>query len=172
MKNMRNQQALNSITVIVDTREHEHANDHILEYLAENNIPFIRRKLEFGDYSFEVSGQSYEQKIAIERKMNLTELSGNVSQNRERFENELQRAKDACAKLVLMVEGGWWQGIIEHKYRTGLSEKSFLASLFAFQYRYDLETQFIPGKYAGMFIYNTFYYFLRNELKEQEASAV
>jgi hypothetical protein len=106
-----------------------------------------------------------EQRIAIERKHNLDELSGNLAQNRDRFERELERAQTDGAKLILMVEDGSWDKIIEHKYRTELSEKSYLASLFTFVHRYNIDIQFIPAYFAGMFIYSQFYYFLREELK-------
>jgi len=169
MTNASLQQILNSITIIIDTREHSEGNSaNIIAYLDSKGIKHVQRCLKFGDYSFEVDGQSYENKIAIERKANLTEVSGNLAQNRERFENEFQRAKDAGAKLILMVENGSYQEIIEHKYRTNLAEKSFLASLFAFQYRYGLDIQFVSSKYSGMFIHSQFYYFLREILKNAE----
>jgi ERCC4-type nuclease len=163
---------LNSMSIICDSREHEHANDHILDYFSAHNIQFVRRKLDFGDYSFEIPDRSFETAIAIERKMNLTELSGNLCQNRERFEAEFSRAKEAGAKMILMIEDIGWTGILEHKYRTGLNEKSFYASLMAFQHRYDLNIQFVPKKYAGLYIYSTFYYYLREIIKDQEAAAV
>jgi ERCC4-type nuclease len=163
---------LNLMTIIVDTREHEHANDHIIGYFDKHNIPYVRRKLDFGDYSFEIPHVSYENKIAIERKMSLTELSGNVAQHRDRFEAEFTRAKKAGAKLILMVENGGWDKIAEHNYRTALSEKSFLASLFSFQHRYGIDIQFVPKKYAGMYICGTFHYYLRNEIKEMEGVAI
>ena len=170
MTDKRLSEILQGITVIIDTREHTEGNcANIMAYFDSNGIKYTQRCLKFGDYSFEVNGESYENRFVLERKSGLTELSGNISQARARFESELQKSKDASAKLVLMVEGGGWQGIIEHKYRTGLSEKSFMASLLSFSNRYGIEVQFIPAKYAGMFIYNQFYYYLRNELKQLEA---
>jgi ERCC4-type nuclease len=172
MTNTSLQQILNSITIICDTREHNDDGNciNILTYFDNNKIPYIRRKLDFGDYSFEAEGQSYEQKLAIERKMNLTELSGCLAQSRERFEAELIRSKEAHAKLILLCEDGSYQGIIEHKYRTALSEKSFMASIFTYIHRYGIDVQFIPAKYAGAFIHGTFYYYLRNLLKEADST--
>jgi ERCC4-type nuclease len=163
---------LKGITIIVDTRENE--NLHITDYFKAKGLNFIERKLEYGDYSFlspsipELGFDepfSMEQRFAIERKHSMDELSGNLAQSRERFERELERAQADRAKLILMVEGGSWDKIIEHKYRTDLNEKSYLASLFTFVHRYNIDIQFIPAKYAGMFIFSQFYYFLRNELK-------
>lgn len=172
MTDKRITEILKGITIIVDIRENE--NRHIIEYFKSKGLNFIERKLEYGDYSFLCPSIpdlgfeepfSMEQRIAIERKHSLDELSGNLAQNRERFERELERAQSDRAKLILMVEGGSWDKIIEHKYRTDLNEKSYLASLFTFIHRYNIDIQFIPAKYAGIFIYSQFYYFLREEIK-------
>ncbi len=173
MTDRRMTEILRGITVIIDTRENEYK--HITDYFSSKGIPFISRKLEFGDYSFlspaipelNISKPiSFENRLVIERKSGLTELSGNLAQYRERFENELQRAKEVGAKLILMVENGSYENILNHKYRTALNEKSYMASLFSFSHRYNIDVQFIPAKYAGMFIYGQFYYMLREELKE------
>ena len=158
------QTILNSITIIVDTREN--ANSHITGYFTQNGIKFIERALKFGDYSCEVDGISYENKVVLERKADIVELSGNLAQNRVRFENELTKAKEAGAKLVLMVENGSFERIIEHKYNTDLSEKSFLATLFTYSHRYNLDINFIEKRYSGLFIYYQLYYWVRNYLKE------
>lgn len=164
---------LKEMTVIVDTRENE--NYHITEYFDKNGIKYIERKLDFGDYSFIAPAIpeagitepfTFENRIAVERKASLVELSGNLSQQRQRFENELMRAKEAKAKLILMVENGSYEKIINHQYQTDFNERSYMASLFSFARRYDVDVQFIPSKYAGMFIYSQLYYFFRNELKE------
>jgi ERCC4-type nuclease len=176
MTDKRIAEILKGITIIVDTRENE--NLHITDYFNAKGLNYMERKLEYGDYSFlspsipELGFEesfSMEFRIAIERKHDLTELSGNLAQSRDRFERELERAQSDRAKLILMVEGGSWDRIIEHKYRTDLNEKSYLASLFTFIHRYNIDIQFIPVKYAGMFIYSQFYYFLRQELKSLEA---
>lgn len=176
MTDKRIQEILKNMTIIVDTREQE--NSHITDYFDRFNINHISRKLDYGDYSFEApvipeiglnEQMSFERRIVFERKHSLDELSGNLAQSRERFENELDRAKTDRAKLILMVEDGAWQKIIKHEYRTDLSEKSYLASLFSFQARYGIEVQFIDKNLAGWLICSTFKYFLRNELKQLEA---
>lgn len=167
----RMNEILKELTVIIDTREQDL---HVAEYFQKNGINYIHRALKFGDYSF-ISPAipefginepfSFENRIVFERKGDLTELSGNLSQGRERFENELQRAKDAGAKLILLTEDGSYEQILRHNYRTDLNERSYIASLFAFQARYGIEVQFVPRKQVGWYIYNTFKYVLREELK-------
>ena len=43
---------LKSITILVDTREHDGCNDHILNYLDAKKVPWKKSKLGYGDYSF------------------------------------------------------------------------------------------------------------------------
>jgi len=157
---------LENLTIIVDTREKE--NKNILQYLSNKNISYIRRKLDFGDYSYMIDDLSYENEFSIERKMSLTELSGNIAQYRDRFERELQRAKESNAKLILLVENGSYDDILQHNYKTELTEKSYIASLFSFSNRYNLDINFINKKYAGLFIYHACYYHARERLKESE----
>lgn len=173
MKDAQIKMILKSITVIVDSREQE--NTHITDYFDRNKIAYVSRKLDYGDYSLicpaiHNSGfnepVSFEKSIAVERKNSLEELSGNLGQGRERFEREMERAQEDMANLILMVEEGSWEKICTHQYGTDLSEKSFAASLFSFQHRYNLNVQFIPSKLAGWFIYSQMVYFLREELKQ------
>lgn len=167
----RVKEILSNISIIVDTRENENYN--ITSFFDKYKIPYVETCLKFGDYSFicppipEIGFNtevSFEKRIVVERKANLTELSGNLAQNRERFEREMQRAMTEKARFILMVEDGDYQKIVEHKYRTDLNPTSYYASLFSFQARYNINIQFIPSKMAGWFIYNTFKYFLREEL--------
>jgi len=161
---------LKSLTVIVDTREKE--NGHITGYFQEKGIPYITQALSFGDYSYKLPACPeldinrdiyFIGDIAVERKASLEELSGNVAQQRERFENEFLRA-GGC-DITLLVEDGSYSDIINHKYGTQLSEKAFLASLMTWEQRYNVRTAFMGREYAGAFIYSRFYYHLREFLK-------
>ena len=59
------------------------------------------RKLDFGDYAF--SSKAATCNCYIERKM-LSDFIGTMSGGYERFINEIERAKDADAYLVILVE--------------------------------------------------------------------
>jgi ERCC4-type nuclease len=173
MTDKRIAEILKGISIIVDTREQDL---HLVDWFKKYNIPYIQRALKFADYSFECppipeldfnEPVSFEQRIVVERKNGLDELSGCLAQSRERFQKELQKAKDVGAKFILMVEEPQgYEKIMKHQYGTNLSEKSFAASLFTFQARYNIEIQFIPPNMAGWFVYSTFYYYLRSELKD------
>lgn len=163
------QTLLKSITIIIDTREN--ANDHLVKYFDDKKIPHISRKLDFGDYSCYIPANP-ELGIMrdtyfdcyIERKNGLVEISGNLTADRDRFENELIRSKGS--RFILMVEESQgFEKIITHKYDTQYNEKSFLASLFTFGHRYGVDVHFIDKRYAGIFIYQQLYYFVRNALK-------
>lgn len=125
---------LQSIVVLCDTREQE--NKHIIDYFSKKGIKHESMALDVGDYSFYlpenkglgiVKDLYFNNQIAVERKNGLDELSGNLSQNRERFENEFLRA--GTCKMILLVEGGSYEDIINHKYNTSLNEKAILPAL-------------------------------------------
>lgn len=162
---------LKSLIVICDTREQQ--NKHILNYFTKKKIPYKVEKLDVGDYSFMLPKDSklgiikdiyFNNKIVIERKMNLDELANNFTRGRNRLESELLRAKDT--NILLMIENAKYSDIISHKYRSKLSEKAFLGTLKAFESRYNLDVHLIDDDtHSGNFIYYTFYYRLREFLK-------
>lgn len=163
-------QILKTLTVIVDTREKE--NEHILNYLSSKKIPYIEQALSFGDYSYMLPAcpelgigrdMYFTNDIVVERKASLEELSGNLAQKREQFENEFLRARDC--DITLLVERGSLSDIYTHKYQTELKETAFMASLLAWEQRYGIKLQFVHMTHSGQFIYGKFYYHLREILK-------
>ncbi|WP_024834169.1 ERCC4 domain-containing protein [Ruminiclostridium josui] len=160
---------LQSITIVIDTREQN--NKAIIDYFTSKKIPFVTKKLDYGDYTCFLPSNPELGIIRdtyidcyIERKNGLSEISGNLTSDRSRLEEEFQRAKGK--RFILMVEeSAGLEKIIEHKYNTEYNEKSFLASLFSFGHRYRIDIHFIDKKYAGMFIYMQMYYAIRELLK-------
>ena len=145
-----------NITILVDSREKK--NQHILSYFDKRQIPYKVKKLDFADYSFEIDGVSYGNEYSIERKANLNELSGNFTQQRERFAREFERSN---GKITLLIEDSSLNDVLTHNYDTQLTEKSYIASLFTFQHRYNLDVNFIDKKFSGLFIYHQFYYYAK-----------
>lgn len=159
---------LKSIVILCDTREQK--NEHITSYFDNNNIRREEMALKYGDYAFYIPKNDelgiardiyYNGEIVIERKGSLEEISGNLTGDRQRLEDEFLRSR---AKIILMIEATGYDQILKHGYKTELNEKAFIASLFSFKYRYDIDIQFIGKDNAGKFIYNTFYYFLRENI--------
>lgn len=132
-------------------------------------------KLDFGDYSFYIPAildlnifkpTYFNEKIAIERKANLSELNTNVGKHRERFENELKRASNAL--LPLMIEDAHWGLIKDARYRGFIHPNAYIASLMTFMFRYDFNVNFVSKDFAGEFIYKFFYYWLREQFVQEK----
>lgn len=160
---------LQIITIIVDTRENE--NQHLLKYFTDKKIPYVTQKIESGDYSFMIPATPelgvgrdlyFTDKISIERKNSLEEISGNLTNDRLRIESEFIRHK---GKMILLIENADYSDILKHNYKTEYAPASFLATLHSFSERYDIPFTFMKDKRcSGQFIHFTFYYWLRNFL--------
>lgn len=162
---------LKSMIILVDTREQQ--NSHIKAFLDKKKVKYKSKKLDFGDYSFYLPADEeldirrdvyFDKEIVIERKGSLSELAGNLTKDRERFEKELIRKKEA--KLHLMIENGSWLNINSGLYRSEYKPASFLATLYAYMARFNVSVDFINQELSGQFIYSTFYYYLREKLKD------
>nr|WP_296470226.1 ERCC4 domain-containing protein [uncultured Acetatifactor sp.] len=159
---------LKQIVILVDSREKK--NSHILEYFEKNGIAYRKEKLEYGDYTFLIpttDGDIYfHRDCVLERKASLEELSGNLAQERERFEKEFLKAGNDGAKTYLMVEApGGYSDIIAHRYKTEFAPTAYMASLKTWEHRFGCNVQFISPEYSGYYIYSTFVYFAREVLK-------
>ena len=85
--------------MLIDTREKPKAIEGIIRTFDDACVPHIRTKLLVGDY------MDYNNPhIVIDRKQSIAELAKNVTTDRARFINELDRAKAANARLVILVE--------------------------------------------------------------------
>ncbi|MCK8818116.1 ERCC4 domain-containing protein [Natroniella sulfidigena] len=164
-------QLLDSIVILIDTREKK--NNHIINYFDQHEIKYKSKKLDYGDYSFMLPSNEelgiardiyFNDQIVIERKASLEELSGNMTQDRARFENELLRANQAKFILLIEDEEGY-KNILNHNYNTKYNPKAYLAGLMTFQHRYNITIQFLDPATTGNFIRYEFYYYLREYLK-------
>ncbi|MBQ3543404.1 MAG: hypothetical protein IJA34_00190 [Lachnospiraceae bacterium] len=99
----------------------------------------------------------------VERKASLDELSGNLTQNRTRFEEEMATYS---GKKYLLIENATYEDIVKNNYKTKFSNKAFLASIHAFNHRYNLEIMFMPNReITGYYLYGVFTYYLKNILR-------
>ena len=94
------------MTIQIDTREHKHEAERIEKQFDAMGVAHFRSKLYCGDYQSLDNGR-----LVIDRKKDLNELCGNVTQQHERFRRELIRAQTAGIKLIVLCEHG--QGINE-----------------------------------------------------------
>ena len=195
---------IDSMVVMIDTREKKGKHDHIINYLEKKKVKYsTSEKIDSGDYSFYIPKNEsldinrdiyFDKDIVIERKQTLNELAKNLTVGRIAFENELRR-KGTC-KFHLLVENGSWEyinkgeyicyedakeaiekikkrkatetEIKEHliKYTSSFKPEPYLATLFTYQSRYNISINFAKRYLAGQFIYKTFYYYLREVLKD------
>jgi DNA excision repair protein ERCC-4 len=124
-----------SPVILIDTREQE---PQVFERLAS-----IRGTLTTGDYS--VAG--LQDHFSIERKT-VSDLVGCcMDENRERFERELHRLRGYRFKRLLV--GGSEAEILAGNYHSRITPKAVLATLCAFEVRYDLPVVFVPTAQVG-----------------------
>jgi ERCC4-type nuclease len=140
--------------ILVDTREKR--NEHITKQFDNLKIPYRHKKLDFGDYSFEIDGISYENKIVIELKASLDELASNFTSGRDRFRREFERAFGARCKVYLMVENADMSKIEAHNYRSMFSPIAYKKTLETWCHRFQIELVFCKRIDVAKFILNTF----------------
>ena len=154
------QKTLESLTLLLDTREQETAS--LKRRLKDIGLPCKRQKLDFGDYSCELtmpdgSVVGFDKAFSIERKMNIDELATCFTSQRKRFTAEFERAKEAGAKIYLLVENASFEKIIAEKYRSKVSNNALLASIFAFLARYNCQIVFCKPETSGRVIKEILY---------------
>lgn len=163
-------QIMKSMVILIDTREKQC--DHVLNYFDKAGISYIRRALDYGDYSFYIPQNEelaipkdiyFDKKIIVERKGSLEELAGNLTKDRARLEKELSLAP---IHKVMLIENANYSDVINGKYDSKYNNKSFWGSLHSFWFKYNIPSFFMPDiSYSGFFIRGYFEYFLKNYLR-------
>jgi ERCC4-type nuclease len=152
--------ALEGMVVLCDTREQN--TPRLRARLRQIGVPVEREKLDFGDYSAKFplpagGWFSLADKVAIERKMDIDELAHCFCQGRRRFAAEFQRAKDAKAKMYLIVEDANFEKAYAGHYRTNIKPAALLASIFAWLARYECQLLFCRTLTTGAMIRDILY---------------
>lgn len=152
--------------LLIDTREKPKKITGIVDYFDSLQIPHESTKLLFGDYmDWNRPG------IVVDRKHNIAELAKNCTIESARFVRELERAKKAGARLVILVEqnrykteAGEWISIQQlsdliywsSKNTTIRGEKVFRV-LMSWINRYNLSVEFCNKAQTGQRIYEIIY---------------
>ena len=89
------------MTIQVDTREHESEWKRIQRQFDRLGVEYFRSKLDVGDY-MNVDNPT----LIIDRKKDLLEICGNITQQHDRFRRELIRAQKNNIKLIILCEHG------------------------------------------------------------------
>lgn len=163
MEYLQIEECLRSMVILVDTREQP--SERARKRYNAFSFPWRRQKLDYGDYSaaFVLNDSEIQIKAAIERKMNLEELSSCFTQSRDRFKREFERAKQDNASVYLLVENANWEKLLAGHYNTRFNANAFKASIIAWMARYDLKPIFCRSEVSGQLIQEILY----RELKER-----
>lgn len=167
---------LNSITILVDTREHP--GKLFDKRVASFGVPWERHKLDQGDYSYkyiDLDGKEVfmDDSIIIERKMSLNELANNFGKERARFIREFERAKASGTQVHLLVEGDTWEDAYKGTYgndtrhRSRFHHAAMTASLHAWEQRYGLRVKFCNKERTGEMIRDICRYHLKEKLQNE-----
>lgn len=153
--------ALKSMVVLVDTREQD--TPRARKRMGQIGVPIERIALSFGDYSVKCNTLDLRNSVAIERKMDVDELAHCYCQDRKRFVREFERAREAGAKVYLLIENGSLDAVYAGNYRTRVRPFSLTASIMAWLARYECQILFCSEANSGQVIHDILY----RELKER-----
>lgn len=130
------EECLRSMVYCVDSREQPtEALERRLSYLQ----PYVRETLNAGDYTAKTllpDGTWFYVPVAIERKMSLTEIAGNLTRERNRFRAEFNRACERGTRLYVLIEQASWEDAYAGAYRSQMKPQSMIASLLTWSARY------------------------------------
>ena len=158
------------MTIQCDTRERPKELARILKQFDRLDVNYFKSKLYVGDYM-----SLDNPRLVIDRKKDLLELCGNVTQQHERFRDELIRAKEHGIKLIVLCEHGegiqeltdviFWENprlkeadwvmrdghpVKELKYPKATTGEQLFKSLCTITDRYDVEFRFCSKDQTGM----------------------
>lgn len=151
--------------LLIDTREKPKAIQGIIKTVDEARIPHASTKLLFGDY------MDYNRpSIVIDRKQNIAELAKNCTWEHDRFRAELERAKAANARLIILVEQNRYKDrdkwihvesiedimLWSSPHTTIRGEKVFRV-LRSWMSKYDIDVQFCDKRQTGRRILEIIY---------------
>ena len=162
--------ALKSMVILWDTREQQ--TPRARKRLEQIQVPVERVALSFGDYSAKCNALDLRDSVAIERKMDLTELAHCYCQDRERFTREFERAKESGAKLYLLIENGSLDDAYSGHYRARVHPASLTASILAWLARYDCQILFCNANNTGKVVHDVLYRELKERLEEMPDEAI
>jgi hypothetical protein len=117
--------------VLIDTREQKPLTFRFSLKTQSEALPF-------GDYK--LNDDAFTRNCYIERKA-VGDLYGTMTSGLERFHKEIQRAKDACAYLVIVVEGNF-EEVAHYPTRISVAGKVCIAPEYVFYQIRDLIQQY------------------------------
>lgn len=155
------EEALQTMTIIIDNREQQ--TDRSKARYAQFGCPYERATIPTGDYSAKFmlpDGSWYDMSsdIVVERKYSLDELCMCFGSERKRFIKEFERAKENNIRMWLLLENSTFKNAYAGRYRSQYKPKSLIASILAFQARYNCRIVMADESVSGKLIHDILYY--------------
>lgn len=152
---------------VIDNREQPtKALSKRMEYLQPN----VRETVNAGDYTAKTllpDGTWFYLPVAIERKMSLTEIAGNLTRERERFRAEFNRARENEIRLYILIEQANWEAAYSGAYRSQMKPQSLIASLLTWSARYGCPILMCERpETGGKLIHDILHYEMREALEK------
>lgn len=159
----KKEQALKTLTIVIDTREKETARKNARRADFERlGASVIDKALNFGDYAARFTDPSTGEtvdlgrEVVFERKKDIEELVRCLTTYRERFFAELQRATEAGAHLIIAVESGSVSNLMNGKYNADVLACSMAGTLFAILNRYNVEVVWLTPETFAAYVYGVY----------------
>ena len=138
----------------------------VIDQREQSPLVFTRLQAVAGTlYSGDYSIAGLEASFAVERKSIDDLVNCCMGENRDRFEREAHRLRGYRFKRLLVV--GNRENIAAGRYHSRIAPKAVLATLGAFEVRYDLPVVHVPTPEAGaMEVERWCWYFARQVVKD------
>ena len=141
------------MVIVEDSRNQVGKHKNINAYLESVGVRVLRSKMIVGDYTLPA-----DQRICIDTKKDMVEVSQNIFQDHKRFKAECELAKDCGIHLVVLIEDNTvanWDELLKwtnpQPNRSALTpngERCFKV-MKAMEYSYGVESQFCKKKDTG-----------------------
>lgn len=174
-------EVLDSMVILRDSREQD--TDRARRRYESFGVPYQKATLNFGDYTYNATLPDGSQihnvdntvipYVAIERKMDLTELANcfinrKNEKTRDRFRREFERAAEHDCRIFLIVENASWENLYLGRYRSQFSPAAFVGSLTAWMVRYNANLVFCKEETSGKLIHDILYRDLKERIERGE----
>lgn len=149
------------MVILVDTREQETTRSKAR--YAQFGCPYEKKAIKTGDYSAKFQlpdGDWYDMSdvISVERKMNLDEVCMCFGEQRKRFIKEFERLKENNIRMWLLIENASFKKAYDGTYRSRYRPQSLVASMLAWQARYNCRMVMCDESVSGKLIHDILYY--------------
>ena len=149
------------MVILCDTREQQ-TGEALMRY-KQFGCPFERQKIDTGDYSAKFllpdgSWFNLSDRVTVERKMSLDELCMCFGKERDRFVREFDRAKEGLTRMWILVEGASFEKVFAGNYRSKFKPQSLMASIIAWQARYNIRIIMCDKTATGRLVHDILYY--------------